>query len=224
MNLAKLVKNRIQIISGIERAALFGGEIWQTADEKPQALEALSVHIDLNHENFSLGLKGVPVLNTNLPIFISFHYRDLFFRLDPEDYKLHLNQLICKFPQEVRALEKRRSERFVFNSVTPMFLSMKVTKSDGEVIARIMDVSERGFCVSVLWDLKKRLKKDDDLSILSIDQRQLHLPIQGSIVYLGPFEASSKRSDLRLGISLKAPLGKEYFDYLKRRSQLVLAG
>lgn len=220
----QLLDKRFQIISSIDRAARNGGDIWQKDEEEKQTLEIIDVEIDLINQNFSLKLRNFPKINQDLPLHFRFYYRNLLFHLNPLDYKFQDEKLVCRFPGQAMALEKRLNDRFAFRQEAEVFLTIIKINEKHEVdiiVARIVDVSQNGFGVLIPNSWKDRLQENDHLRIKAIDQHLLHQDIFGKLTYI---RSQDSADNFRSGISLEVPLGKENFEYLKRRSFFVLTG
>jgi hypothetical protein len=220
--------NRIQIISAIEKAANFGGDIWQTNQQGRQVYQIVQTQIDIKFDKVVMKAYGLSDLDPNFPIFIRLCYRNIIFKLDPKNYKIKGDKVIFDYPKEVRALETRNSERHVlpFNSETSLSIT-KAARSFSENVpdleVRIVDVSEQGFGILISSANKEYLKKGDHFWIKSIDQKPLKKEISGVVTYVAPKGYYLKRGDVRLGLRLDQALAREIYEQLKSKCHQVMS-
>lgn len=230
MDISKLlpISGPAHIVSAIEKASPFGGEIWQSAPQGRKVLQIYKMHIDPKFDRFVLMTFDLADVDPNYPIFVRFCYRNILFRLDPKQFQLRGDKLICHFPKEARALEMRRDgDRYVlpFNSDISLTLkrterTLKETVLDLEV--RIVDVSRHGFGILISGSNRDFLKTFDHFWIKAIDQRPLSRYIFGTVTYVSPKGYFLKRGDVRVGLSLETSIAEDMLEYLKKKSHLIL--
>lgn len=230
MDMAKLkqLENRFQIISAVDKGAPFGGNIWQNGVMERQILHISQVHTDLKTDKIIIKTFGLIDLEQRSPVFIRLCYRNILFRLNPDEYKIVGDKLICNYPKEARALEIRNTDRYVLPFDSDISLSLKRTERTLretvlELEVRIVDVSERGFGILISGANRDFLKSYDHFWIKSIDQKPLSHHMFGSVSYVAPKGYYLKRGDVRVGLSLEKAINKELFEYLKRKACLTLS-
>lgn len=230
MNLLKQLENRAQIITVIEKASLFGGDIWQTVPGNPvrELLRILQIQIDLGHDKVIFRTHALVNVDRTKPIFVRLSYRNIIFRLDPQDFKINGDKIICDYPTEARALEERNGDRYVLPFNSDLSLSVRrvektVKEMTYEMELRIIDVSIKGFGILISGHNKDYFQKNDTFWLKSIDQRPLRNQILGSVCYVAPKGYYLKKGDVRVGLSLKSALAPDIFDYLKKKCIIVLS-
>ena len=229
MSLLKRLE-KVQIISVIERAALFGGDIWQTipGNTERQLLRIIQIQNDIKFDKVILRTHTLVNVDPRLPIFIRLSYRNLIFRLDPRQYKINGDKLICEYPYEARALEERNGDRYVLPFDAQISLSLKrVEKTVRELTydmeLRIIDVSTQGFGILISSHNRDYFRKGDHFWLKAIDQKVLRYHILGSVCYVAPKGYFLKKGDVRVGLSLQMPLAPDVFEYLKKKCLIVLS-
>jgi hypothetical protein len=229
MDMSKLrpIHSRVQIITVIEKAALFGGDIWQSIHGGEG--RHLSQIIELRSDRVLFRTPSIVQIDPNLPIFVRLNYRNLIFRLEPGDFKVNADKVSCRYPDEARALEERQGgDRYVLPFNADISLSLKrmertIREMTYEIELRIIDVSEKGFGILISSHNRDYFRKNDHFWLKAVDHIPLRSPILGSVCYIAPKGYYLKRGDVRVGLSLGLPLSRETLEYLKRKCVLVLA-
>ena len=229
MSNLKALDNRIQIITVIEKAALFGGDIWQNQPKQQERhlSQIIQILVDIKNDFVVFRTPTVVEVDPNKPIYVRLSYRNLIFRLFPGEFKVNGDKIICHYPVEARALEERKGERYVLPFNSDISLSLKrvertIRETTYEMEIRIIDVSEKGFGILISGQNKDYFKKNDHFWLRSIDHKPLRHHILGSVCYVAPKGYYLKRGDVRVGLSLQMPLAQETFEYLKRKCLIVL--
>lgn len=230
MDFNKLVplEKRIEIMSTIEKASEFGGDIWQTGNDGRQVFQIIQISIDIKHDKFILRTNAMVTVDQRFPIFVRLSYRNIIFRLEPRDFKVSGDKIICKYPDEARALEPRKSTRYVLPFEQDVSLSLKRagrTVKDSaalEIEVRIIDVSESGFGILISGANRDFLRPYDHFWIKAIDNRTLNYDIFGTVLYVAPKGYYLKKHDVRVGLRLTSCLSWDTFDYLKRKCKIIL--
>src|SRR5690606_7705905 len=115
-----------QIASAIEKASTFGGEIWQTSPKGRQVLQIYKIHMVPKFDKFILMTFDLANVDPDWPIYVRLCYRNILFRLEPKDFQVQGDTLICFYPQEARALEMRKGgDRYVLPFNSEISLTLK---------------------------------------------------------------------------------------------------
>lgn len=232
MSHLKSIESRIQIITVIEKASLFGGDIWQSvpgAQQGRHVSQIIQIMTELRSDRLMLRTPSIVSVDPNLPIFVRLNYRNLIFRLFPGEFKVNGDKISCCYPEEARALEERKGgDRYVLPFNAEISLSLKriertIREMTYEMELRIIDVSEKGFGILISSHNKDCLKMHDHFWLKSIDQRALRSPILGHVCYVAPKGYYLKRGDVRVGVSLNQPISFEILEGLKKKCLLVLS-
>lgn len=231
MDSLKSIENRIQIISLIERASLFGGSLWQTlpGTDGRYVTPIIQITLDFKSDKVIYRTPSNIELNPRYPVFIRLNYRSIIFRLMPDEFRLTGDRLICFYPKEVRALDERPGgDRYVLPLSSEISLSVKriersIRELTYEMEMRILDVSEKGFGILISNYNRNYFHKHDHFWLKAVDQTPLRHQILGTVCYIAPKGYYLKRGDVRVGLALNMALSPDTFEYLKKRCHLVLS-
>lgn len=230
-NLLQLA-SRAQIISVIEKAEMFGGDLWQSSPGQPNGRhlsQIIQINNDLKTDKVVLRTPSIVQIDPEQTIYIRLNYRNIIFRLYPGQFKVNGDKIYCSYPQEARALAERAGgDRYVLPFKADISLSLKrmersIRELTYEMELRILDVSQRGFGILISSHNRDYFKINDHFWLKAVDQRPLRTPILGSVRYVAPKGYYLKRGDVRVGLCLSLPLSQETLDDLKRKSLLVLS-
>lgn len=226
------IQSRAQIITLIERASLFGGDIWQAHPDCHQGKlvsQVIQIQNDLKSDRVILRTPSIVQFTPDLPLFVKLNYRNIIFRLLPGDFKVIGDKITSHYPEEAKAMPERKGgDRYVLPFQSETSLSLKriertMREMTYEMELRIVDVSEKGFGILISSHNREYLRQNDHFWLKSVDHTSLRSPILGSVCYVRPKGYYLKRGDVRVGLSLAVPLSQETFEALKKKSLLVLA-
>lgn len=226
------IKSRAQIITLIEKASLFGGDIWQATspgEKGKHVSQIIQIQNDLKSDKVILRMPSIVQINPNMPIFVRLHYRNIIFRLFAGDFKVTGDKIIAHYPEEAMAMEERKGgDRYVLPVNSGISLSLKriektMRDMTFELELRIIDVSEKGFGILISGQNSDFLKQNDHFWLKSIDHSSLRSPILGSVSYVRPKGYYLRKGDVRVGLSLANPISRETLETLKKKSFIVLS-
>jgi hypothetical protein len=230
MSFLKPIFSPFEIISVIEKATLFGGDIWQSERVAGAGLERhvskiIQIQTEIHSDRLILRTPLNVQINPELPIFVRLNYRNLIFSLSPSDFIVNGDKVRCRYPEGARALEERKGgDRYVLPFNADISLSLKrveqsMREMTFEMELRIIDVSEKGFGIFISSQNRDCLKIHDHFWLKSIDHKPLRAQILGTVCYV----ACLKRGDVRIGVSLSKHLAHDVLNSLKRKCLLVLS-
>lgn len=231
MDFSKLeaIEKFTEIVAAIERGASHGGDLWQMdLTGERMIFQITELKVDILHNQLSFKTNSHLFVNAKLPFFIRLRYRNMIFRVSPEDCEVDEDQLICKIPHEARALASRTTDRYVLPVDSDISLSLKRfsrnVRDNGPLLeVRMIDVSESGIGILLSGGNRNFLQTYDHFWIKAINHQRLSYDILGTVLYVAPKSLRVKRSDVRLGLSLASPLSWEVYQGLKRQCRLVLS-
>lgn len=232
MKSLKHLESRAQIITLIEKAELFGGDIWQSSPGSPNGRhlsQVIQITNDLKSDRVILRTPSIVQIDPDQTIYVRLNYRNVIFRLYPGQFKVNGDKIYCRYPNEARALEERAGgDRYVLPFKADISLSLKrversVREMTYEIELRILDVSSKGFGILISSHNRDYFQKNDHFWLKAVDHKVLRTPILGCVCYVAPKGYYLKRGDVRVGLSLSLPLSQETLDYLKRQCLVVLS-
>lgn len=219
---------RCQIITALERAAPYNGELWQTTEQGRQVLLIVQMVVDIKIDKLVIRCLGMLDIDTASPIYVRLSYRSIIFRLNPGQYRIFGDRIICDYPLEAAGLPERRNERYALPYDSEISLSLKrnirsLRETVFELEVRIMDVSESGFGVIISGNNRDYIRQLDNCWIRAVDQKSMTTPILSRVRYVAPKGYFLKRGEVRVGLALERALNEETFENLKKRAYLVLS-
>lgn len=230
MSYLKNLETRFHIMTAIEKATLFGGDIWQSQSLSSERFvsQIIQIHNEIRHDRVLFRAPSMAQINPDLPIFIRLNYRNLIFKLQPGEFFVKGDKISCHYPEQARALEERKGERYVLPIGSDLSLSLKrmertMREMTHEMELRIIDVSEKGFGILISSANSDYFKENDHFWLKSIDQQLLRTPILGYVCYVASHGYPLKRGDVRVGLSLSLPIARDILENLKRRSFHIMS-
>ncbi len=224
----KSLEKKIEILSVIEKASRFGGDFWQTGFAGREIFAIAEMSTDLQNENFILKTSSRITIDPQFPVFVRLNYRNTIFKIDPQDFQIMGNNLICKYPDEARAIDPRGGSRYVLPFEQNISLSLKragrsiADNAALEIEVRIIDVSESGFGIMISSANRNFLRPFDHFWVKAVDQLSLKDDLFGTVTYVSAKDYSLKRHDVRVGLKLASSLSWDTFDYLKKKCKVIL--
>jgi len=230
MSNLKQLSSHVQIISVVENASLFGGDLWQSGaqDTGKHLSRIIQISNDFRFDRIILRMPAIVQIDPDLPLYVRLNYRNTIFKLKPGEFKVSGDKITCNYPYEARALEERKGgDRYVLPHKADLSLSLKrmernMCEMTYEMELRIIDVSERGFGILISGYNREYFKTNDRFWLRAVDHKELRTPILGKVCYVAPKGYYLKRGDVRVGLSLSVSLAQDILDHLKKKSLIVL--
>lgn len=144
------------------------GEIWQTIPNRREIYKIKRLEVLPNAFVFTTSISFE--FDIGFPVYVKINHRNLIFKLNPEDYKTHGNQLVCNFPREAKAIESRRYERTAMPEGTQVTLTLRPVseKTAIDVDVRILDVSLMGLGIQVANINKDFFQRNSVFKIIKV--------------------------------------------------------
>lgn len=227
MGKLKLLEKKVQIISAIEKGSAFGGDLWQTLGPGRNVFQLSQLFIDMKLDKLVMRTNPILTLNEGEPLYLRLRYRNLICRLEPGQFRIVGDKLVCDYPEAARALEPRNGERYVLPTGLGISLSMRriersIIDVPREIELRIIDFSKKGFGILISGANRDFLKCQDHFWLKAIDQRPLRSEILGCVTYVAPKGYYLRKGDVRVGLSLQRALNQDLFENLKKKCKIVL--
>lgn len=144
------------------------GEIWQTIPCKRDIYKIMK--LDVLNDSFIFHTTVSFEFEIEFPVYIKINHRNLIFKLNPEDYRTHHNQLICDFPKLAKAIESRQFERIKMPELSNVVVTLRPTslKSAIDIDVRLLDISLIGLGTEVSIVNKDFFQREKEFMILKI--------------------------------------------------------
>lgn len=226
MNLSKMKSLETdEIVSVIEKAALFGGVIHQQGSLQ---IHDCAIHkFELKDSRVVLYILGKHRLDGVHPLSVNLAYRNLTFRVLPHELRLFEDKVICHIPLEAKALDIRAGgARHVLpldSSVTASVRRIEKRDSLCDFQVQVVDVSKTGLGAFLSGPTEGLLSKYDHLWIKEINQQKLASPIFARAEYVNERKYKDNTSVLRVGLSTDKQLPDEVYQELISKCHLVLS-
>jgi hypothetical protein len=210
----RLLAHKDEIIKMVKKAPVQEiGIIWQTVPCKREIyhikrLEALSdamiFHTTLPFE-----------FENDFPVYIKLNYKNLVFKISPEDYKVSNNQMSCVYPKEAKAIEERASERTAIPERNAPKLTLRVvsggTAQDVEVV--LENISERGIGVRVISSKREFFMRNTVFKLIKINELEHK---ESAIFSVRHISDRGIKNVLNIGFLASMPLSDILFEALRK--------
>ena len=133
------------------------------------------------------------------PIYFYIDHRNLIFKLNESDIKVHKNILVLEFPTIAKCLEERTHPRFQFpkDSIKVSLKSISSQVTDYATGA-FCDISKFGF--SIYWPSKQKdfFKQFQYFKMVKINSKEINVPADFSVAHVSP---TSDNKFVKVGFS-----------------------
>jgi hypothetical protein len=169
----RLLAQKDEIFKMVKKAPVAEiGEIWQTLPFKREVYRIKNLDI-LNEA--MIFLTTLPFeFDKDFPVYIRLNYKNLVFKLSPQEYLASKNQLSCCYPKEAKAIEDRSKER----TRLPKKSSLKVTlrslsaETALDIKVGISDISEIGMGIVTSGANKEFFSRNSNFIIVKVCGRE----------------------------------------------------
>ena len=167
------------------RSGLKMGKVWQTLGSRRDIYQIEK--LDLIENKLILQTTCDFDFMYFAPIYCFIDNRNLIFKFNDSDIKVHKNVLIVEFPQMAKCLEERKHPRFQFpyDSVKVSLKSMSGQVTD-YATSSFCDISKFGF--SIYWPIKQKdfFKKFHYFKMIKINSKETHVSADFSVAHISP--------------------------------------
>ena len=210
----RLLAHKDEIIKMVKKAPVQEiGIIWQTVPCKRE----------IYHINRLEVLSDAMIFHTTMPfefenefpVYIKLNYKNLVFKISPDDYKVSNNQMSCVYPKEAKAIEERKSERTPIPEKNSPKLTLRVlsggTAQDVEVV--LDNISERGIGVSVISSKREFFMRNTVFKLIKINELEHK---ENAIFSVRHISDRGIKNSLSIGFLASMPLSDILFEALRK--------
>lgn len=189
------------------------GEIWQTIPFKRDIYKIMK--LDVLKDSFIFHTTLSFEFKIEFPVYIKINHRNLIFKLNPEGYRTHHNQLICKFPKEAKAIESRQFERIKMPELSNVIVTLRPTslKSAIDIDVRLLDISLMGLGIEVSSLNKDFFQREKEFMILKISGTKIIEQAKFSIRHITGRE---DRRLIKIGFSSDIMISQQLMQTIQR--------
>ena len=210
----RLLAHKDEIMKMVKKAPVQEiGVIWQTVPFKREIyqIKKLEVLSDAMIFHTTLAFE----FENDFPVYIKLNFKNLVFKITPEEYKVSNNQMSCLYPKEAKAIEERKSERTPIPEKNAPKLTLRVlsggTAQDVEVI--LENVSECGIGVKVSSSKREFFMRNTVFKLIKINEQEHK---ENAIFNVRHISDRGVKKMLSLGFLASMPLSDLLFEVLRQ--------
>ena len=214
MDTYRLLAHKDEIMKMVKKAPVQEiGVIWQTVPCKREIyqIKKLEVLSDAMIFHTTLAFE----FENDFPVYIKLNFKNLVFKITPEEYKVSNNQMSCLYPKEAKAIEERKSERTPIPEKNAPKLTLRVlsggTAQDVEVI--LENVSECGIGVKVSSSKREFFMRNTVFKLIKINEQEHK---ENAIFNVRHISDRGVKKMLSLGFLASMPLSDLLFEVLRQ--------
>ena len=187
------------------------GEVWQTIPNRREIYQIKK--LEVLKDSFIFHTKTSFEFDFGYPVYIKINHRNLIFKLNPEDYKTHQNQLVCSFPKEARAIESRQYERTVFPEPANLILTLRPVseKTAIDVDVKLLDISLMGLGIQASSLNKDFFQRSSVFKIIKVLGNPHLEKAKFTVCHI---TLKEDKNLIKIGMSADAFIGQELFRLL----------
>lgn len=205
------LKHREEFFQMVTKAPLIEiGEIWQSLPHKREVYRIS--HLELLRDFMIFQAKLPFDFDPNFPLFIKINYRELVFKVTPEEFRAHGNQMSCSYPVEAKAAEGRKLERTMLPKKSNLNITLRSAGRDFKV--SLENISESGIGIRTSMANMEFFQR----SYIFVIAKLCGQPIQETAV-LSVRHTSLKTSDdfISVGLAADVTLSDHFFDVIREQ-------
>lgn len=221
----RMLDHKDEIFQMVKKAPVVEiGEIWQTLPMRREVYKINSLEVLSEAMIFSTTLPFE--FEKNYPIYIKINFKNLIFKLMPNEFKTYNNQLSCTYPKEAKALESRTKDRTRLPKKSNMSLILRTFHSGNamDVKVSIDDISDAGLGIKANAVNAEYFHKSSVFKIIKVCGKN-HM--EECTLTVRHVSQKDKGSFISIGLSADKSFSDEMFtilrENLKRGLQLTEA-
>ncbi len=210
----RLLAHKDEIMKMVKKAPVQEiGIIWQTVPCKREIyhIKKLEVLSDAMIFHTTLPFE----FENDFPVYIKLNYKNLVFKITPDDYKVSNNQMSCPYPKEAKAIEERSTERTPIPEKNAPKLTLRVlsggTAQDVEVI--LENVSEHGIGVRVVSSRREFFMRNTVFKLIKVNEQEHK---ESAIFSVRHISDKGVKNILSIGFFANMPISDLLFAVLRK--------
>lgn len=201
------------------------GDIWQTLPFKREVYRIKSLDV-LN--DAMIFLTTMPFdFDQDYPIYIKLNFKNLVFKLSPNEYRASKNQLICSYPKEAKAIEERSFMRTRLPNKSSLKITLRTLSKDTalDIKVGITDISEIGIGILTSGANREFFARNSNFIIVKVCGRE---HFEQTVLSVRHTSTSEDRKYIKIGLLGRHPFSDKIFqvlrEELKRMKNVELKG
>ncbi len=213
MDKFRLVEHKDEIFNMVKKAPVVEiGDIWQTLPHKRAHYSIKKLEV---YNEAMIFVSTTPFeFENDFPIYIRINYKNLIFKLDPSEYRVHKNQLSCIFPKEAKAIEGRGLGRTKLPKKSTLNITLRTLSKDTalDIKVSLEDVSENGLGVKASSLNLEYFQRNSVFKIIKVCGRN-HL--EDTTLTVRHISDKTHKSFIGIGLSGDLPFSDKLFQILR---------
>lgn len=215
----RLLAQKDEIFKMVKKAPVAEiGEIWQTLPFKREVYKIKN--LDVLNETMVF-LTTLPFeFDQDFPVYIRLNYKNLVFKLSPQEYLASKNQLSCCYPKKAKAIEDRSMERTRLPKKTSLKVTLRSLSKDTAIDIKvgISDISERGMGVLTSGANEEFFAKNSQFIIVKVCGRE---HFEQTVLTVRHITKNNDRSHIGIGLMGSHPFSEGIFQVLREEMKKV---
>jgi len=215
----RLLEHKAEIFNMVKKAPVVEiGEVWQTLPFKREVYRIKKLDV-LNEA--MIFLTTLPFeFDLDFPVYIKLNYKNLIFKLSPDEYRASKNQLSCGYPKEAKAIEDRSVERTKLPNKTSLSISLRSLAPGTalDIKVSIVDISEIGLGIKTSGVNKEFFSKNTNFIIVNVCGDEHY---EQTVLSVRHISNNDDRSYIGIGLLGSHPFSEKIFQILRDKMQGV---
>lgn len=213
MDKYRLLDQKEEIATMAKKAPVMEiGEIWQTLPFKRDIYRIKKLEVLTEALIFQTTLPFD--FEPGFPIYIKINFKNLIFKLMPNEFRTYNNQLSCSFPKEAKAIESRALERTKLPKKSTIHLILRTISSESslDIKVNIENVSETGLGLKASSLNRDYFERNSLFKIIKVCGRNHMEPCNLQVKHIAD---KDNKSFIYIGMESSLPLSSVFFDILR---------
>ena len=213
MDKFRLVAQKDEIFNMVKKAPVVEiGDIWQTLPHKREVYKIKKLEI---YSEAMIFVTTLPLkFEKDFPIYIRINYKNLIFKLTPNEFKTYKNQLSCIYPQEAKAIEFRGLERTRLPKKGSLNITLRTlsTSTALDIKVSLEDVSENGIGVKASSLNLEYFQRNSVFKVIKVCGRN---QMEESTLTVRHISLKENKSFIGIGLLASIPFSDKFFQILR---------
>ena len=213
MDKFRLVAQKDEIFNMVKKAPVVEiGDIWQTLPHKREVYKIKKLEI---YSEAMIFVTTMPFeFENDFPIYIRINYKNLIFKLTPNEFKTYKNQLSCIYPKEAKAIEGRGLERTKLPKKSTLNITLRTlsTATALDIKVSLEDVSESGIGVKASSLNIEYFQRNAAFKIIKVCGRN---QMEDATLSVRHISAKENKAFIGIGLSASLPFSDRLFQILR---------
>lgn len=213
MDKFRLLAEKDEIFKMVKKAPVVEiGDIWQTLPNKREVYKIKKFEV---YSEAMIFVTTLPFdFEKDFPIYIRINYKNIIFKLSPNEFKTYKNQLSCIYPKEAKAIESRSKERTKLPKKSSLNITLRTlsTQTALDIKVSLEDVSESGIGVKASSLNLEYFQRNAVFKIIKVCGRNQMEEVTLSVRHISQ---KDHKSFIGIGLEASSPFSDRLFQILR---------